>query len=320
LHELQLARATRISNRTTTMKMSSLARISFLQRPRTDQLLSLSRVIHVMQRMLVLKHWHDVRKSKNSGPTDQPVQTLLEEACVESSMLTVRALDAFFTSRPETSGRMLDQDICAEHFGYPQSSGFLNNERREELTYYIGNISMLHSDGAFHASLRADLLRSVKPCRRFLEWILFTDFLDGEDSMRDEAQTLLARLQLVAAEIAAQTLKPATVEVTEDVVKATTASLRAAKSSFGPVFASLVKNAVLVTPAIPGGRRCLGVYGTVTFPCRLEDLDLLLHALAAFQASLGENSESIRILNWLYLSWSELRRKTVTGKVLVMSA
>lgn len=302
------------------MKTSSMARIAFLQRPRTDQLLSLGRVIHVMQRMLVLKHWHDVRKSKNSGLTYQPVQTLLEETCMESSMLTVRALDAFFTSRPETSGRIQDQDICAEHFGYPQSSGFLNNERREELTYYIGNISMLHSDGAFHASLRGDLLRSVKPCRKFLEWILFTDFLDGEDTMRNEAQTLLARLQSVAAEVAAQTLKPDTVEVTEDVVKATTASLRAAKSSFGPVFARLVKHAVLVTPATPNGRRCPGVYGTISFPCRLEDLDMLLHALAAFQASLGETSESVRILNWLYLSWSELRRKVVAGKVLVLSA
>jgi hypothetical protein len=300
--------------------MSSLARITFLQRPRTDQLLSLGRVIHVMQRMLVLKHWHDVRKSKNSGPTDQPVQSLLEEACIESSMLAVRALDAFFTTRSGTTGRTQDQDICAEQFGCPQSHGFLSSERREELACYVGNISMLHSDGAFHTSLRGDLLRSVEPCRKFLEWILLTDFLDGEDTLRDEAQALLASLQSVAAEVTAQTLKSGTVEVTEDVVKATTASLRAAKSSFAPVFASLVKNAVLVTPAVPGGRRGLGIYGTLSLPCRLEDLDLLLNALAAIQASLGENSESVRILNWLYLSWSELRRKTVTGKVLVMSA
>ncbi|RBP36087.1 hypothetical protein DES53_11836 [Roseimicrobium gellanilyticum] len=293
--------------------MSNLARIAFLQRPRTDQLLSLSRVLHVMQRVLVLKHWHDVRKSKSSGPAAEPVLSLLEEACIDSSMLAARALDAFFTTRSTYAMRGHELDICAEHFGYPHTTGFLSKERREELDRHIGHVTMLTSDAAFHASLREDLLRSLGPSRRFVAWILGTEFLDGEEAMREEAQTLLANLQSAAAEVAAQTLKPGTLEMSEDVVKATTACLRAAKSSFGPVFARLIRNAVPTNPPVKGKLPGLGAYGTLTFTGRLDDLDLLLKALSAIQASLGESSESIRILNWLHLSWSELRRKVIHG-------
>jgi hypothetical protein len=295
--------------------MPNLARIAFLQRPRTDQLLSLSRVIHVMQRILVLKHWHDVRKSKSSGPAAEPMMSLLEEACIDSSMLAIRALDSFFATRSTYANHGHDQDICAEHFGYPHTAGFLEKERREELTRHIGHVTILTSDAAFHASLREDLLRSLGPSRRFVAWILGTEFLDGEDAMREEAQTLLANLHAAAAEVAAQTLKPGTLEMSEDVVKATTACLRAAKSSFGPVFARLIRNATVTKPTTSRRTPGPGVYGTLSFNGRLEDLDLLLKALSAIQASLGENSESIRILNWLHLSWSELRRKVVTSAV-----
>ena len=293
--------------------MSTIARIAFLQRSRTDQLFSLSRVLHVMQRVLVLKHWHDARKAKASGPTDQPMRSLLEEACIDSSMLAVKSLDAFFSARPGAAGRSQDHEICADHFGYLHVGGFLNKERREELARHIGHVTTLTSDAAFHVSLREDLLRSVEPCRKFLAWILSTDFLDGEDAMRVEAQTLLTSLQSAAAEVTAQTLKPGILEMAEDVVKATTACLRAAKSSFGPVFARLVKDAVLVTPATARKPQGLGAYGTLSFSGKLEDLDLLLRALTAIQAALGEGSESARILNWLHLSWSELRRKVMTG-------
>jgi hypothetical protein len=293
--------------------MPNLARIAFLQRPRTDQLLSLSRVIHVMQRILVLKHWHDVRKSKSSGPAAEPMMSLLEEACIDSSMLAVRALDSFFATRSTFGTQEHEQEICAAHFGYPHTAGFLDAERREELTRHIGHVTILIPDAAFHASLREDLLRSLGPSRRFVAWILGTEFLDGEEAMREEAQTLLANLHAAAAEVAAQTLKPGTLEMSEDVVKATTACFRAAKSSFGPVFARLIRNATVIKPATSRNSLGLGAYGTLSFTGRLEDLDLLLKALSAIQASLGESSESIRILNWLHLSWSELRRKVVTS-------
>lgn len=294
--------------------MSTLARIAFLQRSRTDQLFSFGRVLHVMQRVLVLKHWHDARKTKASGPADQPVLSLLEEACMDSSMLAVKSLDAFFSARPGASGRSHDHEICADHFGYLHAGGFLNKERREELARHSGHVTMLTSNAAFHASLREDLIGAVEPSRKFLMWILSTDFLDGEDAMKEEAQGLLASLQSAAAEATAQTLKPGTLEMAEDVVKATTACLRAAKSSFGPVFARLVKDAVVTTP--PGARtpRGLGAHGTLCFSGKLEDLDLLLRALATIQGALGEDSESSRILNWLHLSWSELRRKVATGE------
>jgi hypothetical protein len=298
----------------TSVIMSTLARIAFLQRPRTDQLLSLGRVLHVMQRVLVLKHWHDARKAKGSNTADQPMLSLLEEACVDSTMLAVKSLDAFFSARPGAAGRSHDIEICADHFGYLHTGGFLSKERREELARHIGHVTMLTADAAFHASLREDLLRSVEPSRKFVAWILSTDFLDGEDTTRVEAEALLNSLQSAAAEVAAQTLKPGTLEMPEDVVKATTACLRAAKSSFGPVFARLMKDAVLITPTTARKTPGLGAYGTLSFSGKLEDVDLLLKALAAVQAALGEGSESARILNWLYLSWSELRRKVATGE------
>lgn len=306
--------------------MSSLSRIAFLQRPRHDQLLALSSVLHVMERLLVLKHWLGARQDARiaSSAASQPELAHLEDACIDSGLLTVRALDAFFTTRAGITSRLREDEVCAELFGYPHAGGFLGRPRREEIAHRLGHVTTASGTSAFRATVREDLEHAVAPSHKFLTWVFSTDFLDGEEALKKQVCALLDGLQMVRPAASPEGAAPHTLEIAEDVVKATTACLRAARSAHAIAFSELVRAATLSSSTGPGlqsPRRAGGsAHGLLSFPGQVQDLEKLIRALEDIQRALGEDSESSRILNWLHISWSELRRKVISGEVRRRSA
>ncbi len=289
--------------------MSSLARITFLKRTRVDQVLALSCVLRVMRKILVLKHWHDasLKKRHERPAAGEAVNALIEEACVDSCMLALKTVDGFF--RPaSTNSRATDDTVHAAQFGCVQEGGFLSRERREELSRLSSQIVSPSPGPAFHASLGEDLTRAAAPCHRFLTWLLATDFLEDEKGLAGEAASLAGSFQEVLDAPSESRL-----EMPEDVVRATGSCLRAAKSGHAAAFTRLVKDATRRAPAAKPNAPGVVAREMTSFAGGIRDLDDLVHALEAVQASLGEGSEAGRIVNWLLISWTELRRKVSGG-------
>jgi hypothetical protein len=83
-----------------------------------------------------LYHWRTRIHGDPRTRTD-PAFALLQNAALESSLMSIRDLDDFFASRP---GSRTD-DIIAIDYGFPQGRGFLSPDERDAINKKLAHLT-----------------------------------------------------------------------------------------------------------------------------------------------------------------------------------
>ena len=93
----------------------------------------------------------------------------IQNACLHTTLMSIRDLDDFFTPRNE---RTKKDDLRASDFNFNGSHSFLSRDERQKINKLIAHTTQV---GATQLGYRWDLLelitKSVMQCDTFLDWI-----------------------------------------------------------------------------------------------------------------------------------------------------
>lgn len=174
-----------------------------LARNRDELILALRIIMGEMQRVPVLKHWYDAKRKKQIS-VGQPLISIFEDACGDSSMLAVRALDEFFRTRraaPKGHSHLKTarkDDLFAEEFGYKDDKPLLSESRRADINQLMGHLTWRRVHETLESDLRADLVCVIGHSVRFLAWLIKTKFLKDEEPVTAEVNSLMVEMQSAA--------------------------------------------------------------------------------------------------------------------------
>lgn len=153
-----------------------------------------------MRRVPVLKDWDDAQR-KGLIQLQEPHRTFVGQACMDSSILAVRALDEFFRTRraaPKGSPHLKKAkpgDLFAEEFGYTDDLPLLSGPRRADINQLMSHFTWRRIDENLKIDARDDLVCVIGHCVRFLTWLIETNFLDGHSLLAADVVRLRSGMQ-----------------------------------------------------------------------------------------------------------------------------
>jgi len=157
-------------------------------------------IIGEMKRLPVLKHWDD---AKRKGLVELPVdlRTLVDDACMDSMLLTVRAFDEFFCLRkrkPQGSSHLKkaqNDDLYAEQYGFIRNEPVLSADRRKSLNKQLAHFTHLRATKKLETQVQEDVFCVLKPCIPFLDHVLTSGLLNDHHEIAKIAQSLRDDMQ-----------------------------------------------------------------------------------------------------------------------------
>ena len=158
-------------------------------------------IIGEMKRLPVLKHWDD---AKRKGLVELPVglRMLVDDACMDSMLLTIRAFDDFYRFRKDepkgnshlTKSRKAD-DLYAEQFGYIHDEQVLSKDRREAMNKELAHFTHRRATQRLRTVMREDVFSVLGPCIQFLDHVLSSGLLDDHQEIAKTAQAVRDDMQ-----------------------------------------------------------------------------------------------------------------------------
>jgi hypothetical protein len=152
-------------------------------------------VMGEMRRLSVLKHWHDA-KTRGRISVGPPLLTFFDDACIDSCLLAVRALDEFFRARkgnPAKSSHLKKaqgDDLYAEQFGYTEDNALLKEDRREEINKLMMHFTWRRTHERLKTVIQHDVFSALEPSINFLSWIINEHIFEADEALTKEITKL----------------------------------------------------------------------------------------------------------------------------------
>jgi hypothetical protein len=176
---------------------------SLLSQPayKIDLVECLKVVVGEMKRLPVLWHWHD---AKQRGLVKLPadLDKLVGDACMDSMLLTIRALDDFYRLRREQPRgkthlkKAQKDDLYAEEYGFICDDPVLPEERRQALNKELAHFTHRRATQRLRTVIREDVFSVLGPSIQFLSHVLSSGLLENHhelakavQAVRDDMQT-----------------------------------------------------------------------------------------------------------------------------------
>jgi len=132
---------------------------------------------------MMLSYYFWIRRIKPRCPQDEDLlraYPAIDNATVESSLLSIRILDDFFGNVKKKS-----DDVTASDFdSFPSATGFLTKDQREDINKSIAHLTMTRLDPTKTKYPYATLLKGVIPrCTDFLEFVISSGKVTKEEDV-----------------------------------------------------------------------------------------------------------------------------------------
>ena len=115
---------------------------------------------------------------------------LLQNACIESSLLGLRILDEFFTPQSKW-----DNDMKALDYGFTEAASFLKKEAKDKINTNLAHLSWLRVDNK-HAWTYELTISALPACLAFYKHIIGSYLLQTEVALLEEIKQEANQLNL----------------------------------------------------------------------------------------------------------------------------